>query len=385
MAEQLLDLAQVRAGVEELGGEDVAERVRGDALSLADAGRFDVVSEDLAELGVVESLALDADEERLLDERAGAPRSSRRSAARARGGSGSSAAGRPSPCARAGVAARGRCRPSRDRPARRGGGPRRPSAPGAAGRARAWRGNGAPRSRPGPLPRRGARARPSSARPEALRASSASAAGSAGSRSSRSSSTRKRKKHFSAAVVRAWLETAGRRVLLLGQERAQVRHLHFRESLDPLTLQVTQTSRNVTLVRRASHRGKPPLRPAKAQEIGQFLPCQFTHRSSFGQPSGPRWGEHWAYPAYRPATEKALAPTGLFLWSRFAGESSGSLGGLTGSRRNADRNRDTRNAISGAVPAYGRPINPCGSRSCARAKAFSQHSTTGHLTLRRCG
>src|SRR6188472_1083254 len=35
--------------------------------------------------------------------------------------------------------------------------------------------------------------------------------GSAGSRSSRSSSTRKRKKHLSAAVVRAWLETAGRR------------------------------------------------------------------------------------------------------------------------------------------------------------------------------
>jgi hypothetical protein len=34
-------------------------------------------------------------------------------------------------------------------------------------------------------------------------------------------------------------------------------------------------------------------------------------------------------PAYRPATEKALA-TGLFLWTRFAGDSSGSpRGGLT--------------------------------------------------------
>ena len=34
-------------------------------------------------------------------------------------------------------------------------------------------------------------------------------------------------------------------------------------------------------------------------------------------------------PAYRPATEKALV-TGLFLWSRFAGDSSGSpRGGLT--------------------------------------------------------
>jgi hypothetical protein len=35
--------------------------------------------------------------------------------------------------------------------------------------------------------------------------------GDAGSRTIRSSSTRKRKKHLSAAVVRAWLETAGRR------------------------------------------------------------------------------------------------------------------------------------------------------------------------------
>jgi hypothetical protein len=41
--------------------------------------------------------------------------------------------------------------------------------------------------------------------------------------SSRSSSTRKRKKHLSAAVVRAWLDTAGR-LLLLGEKGAQVRH-----------------------------------------------------------------------------------------------------------------------------------------------------------------
>jgi hypothetical protein len=50
--EQLLDLAQVGAGVEQLGGEDVAERVRRDVLPLADAARVDVVAEDLAELGV---------------------------------------------------------------------------------------------------------------------------------------------------------------------------------------------------------------------------------------------------------------------------------------------------------------------------------------------
>jgi hypothetical protein len=57
-------------------------------------------------------------------------------------------------------------------------------------------------------------------------------------------------------------------LLFLGEEGAQVRHLHLCEVLDPFTLQVIQARRNVTLVRRARHRGKPPLRPAKAQEIG---------------------------------------------------------------------------------------------------------------------
>jgi hypothetical protein len=43
------------------------------------------------------------------------------------------------------------------------------------------------------------------------------------------------------------------------------------EVVDSLTLQVIQARRNVTLVCRARHRGKAPLRRAKAQEIGQFL------------------------------------------------------------------------------------------------------------------
>lgn len=64
--EQLLDLAQVRPSVEELGGEDVPERVRSDALALVDAARIDVVAERLAELGVVEPVTLDANEDRLL-------------------------------------------------------------------------------------------------------------------------------------------------------------------------------------------------------------------------------------------------------------------------------------------------------------------------------
>jgi hypothetical protein len=71
--------------------------------------------------------------------------------------------------------------------------------------------------------------------------------GSAGSRTIRFSSTRKRKKHLS-AVVRAWLDTAGPPLLFLGEKRAQVRDADLREFVDPLTLQVIQTRRNVTLV-----------------------------------------------------------------------------------------------------------------------------------------
>jgi hypothetical protein len=53
VTEELLDLTQVRAGAEQLGREDVSERVGRDALALVDAARVDVVAEDLAELRVV--------------------------------------------------------------------------------------------------------------------------------------------------------------------------------------------------------------------------------------------------------------------------------------------------------------------------------------------
>jgi hypothetical protein len=43
--EKLLDLAQVRARAQKLGGEDVAKRVRGDALALAYARRAGVATE----------------------------------------------------------------------------------------------------------------------------------------------------------------------------------------------------------------------------------------------------------------------------------------------------------------------------------------------------
>jgi len=52
VAEQLLDLAQVGARVEELGGEDVAERLRRDALRSLTPAAFDVVAKDLPELDV---------------------------------------------------------------------------------------------------------------------------------------------------------------------------------------------------------------------------------------------------------------------------------------------------------------------------------------------
>src|SRR6266511_630474 len=45
------------------------ERMRRDALALVDAGRIHVVAERLAELGVVEPVALHTDEDRLLGER----------------------------------------------------------------------------------------------------------------------------------------------------------------------------------------------------------------------------------------------------------------------------------------------------------------------------
>jgi hypothetical protein len=69
VTEELLDLTQVRAGARELRGEDVPQRVWGDALALVDATRVDVVAEDLTELGVVEPVPLDADEDGLLGQR----------------------------------------------------------------------------------------------------------------------------------------------------------------------------------------------------------------------------------------------------------------------------------------------------------------------------
>jgi hypothetical protein len=52
VAEQLLDLAKVRARVEELRGEDMPQRVRRHAFALADAACLDVVAEELVELRV---------------------------------------------------------------------------------------------------------------------------------------------------------------------------------------------------------------------------------------------------------------------------------------------------------------------------------------------
>src|SRR5437016_1010629 len=66
VAEELLDLAQVRTRVQELGRKHVPKCVRGDALALADAGSGDVAAKDLAQLCLVQAAALDADEDRPL-------------------------------------------------------------------------------------------------------------------------------------------------------------------------------------------------------------------------------------------------------------------------------------------------------------------------------
>ena len=101
----------------------------------------------------------------------------------------------------------------------------------------------------------------------------------------------------------------------LGEEGAQVRHLHLGE-LDPLTLQVTQTRRNVTLVRRASHRGKPPLHLQKRRKsASSLLACFF-----IDPPSG-------SLPAPAGASSGVLRLTGLLRkkpWQRgfFYGPSS---------------------------------------------------------------
>jgi hypothetical protein len=69
VTEQLLDLAQICASAQEFRREDVPERMRRYALALVDAGGIDVVAERLPELGVMEALALDADEDGLLGQR----------------------------------------------------------------------------------------------------------------------------------------------------------------------------------------------------------------------------------------------------------------------------------------------------------------------------
>ena len=50
MTKELLDLPQVRARAQELGGKHVAQRVRRDSLALVHAGRVDVAPEQLAQL-----------------------------------------------------------------------------------------------------------------------------------------------------------------------------------------------------------------------------------------------------------------------------------------------------------------------------------------------
>jgi hypothetical protein len=188
----------------------VAERVRRHALTLVHAGCVDVVAEGLAELGVVEPVALHADEDGLLGERD----TGRVVLGEERGERGMNR-NRPLPAALRAPNAQEPVgevdvvpvEPEQLAPSQPCVGQQYEQQP------VAFR-----------LP--GEVSFPSSSRPGCTSSRSSSPivstsgsasrffgvrSGKAGSRMSRSSSTRKRKNDFSAAVVRAWLETAGRR------------------------------------------------------------------------------------------------------------------------------------------------------------------------------
>lgn len=66
VAEQFLDLTEVRAGAQKLRREDVPKRVRGDVLALGDACGARVAEKRLRQDGLREPPPLHADKERLL-------------------------------------------------------------------------------------------------------------------------------------------------------------------------------------------------------------------------------------------------------------------------------------------------------------------------------
>jgi hypothetical protein len=66
VAEQLLDLAKIRSGAEQLGGEDVAEGVRRDALPRGHACGSCIAKKGSGQDRLRQALALYADEERRL-------------------------------------------------------------------------------------------------------------------------------------------------------------------------------------------------------------------------------------------------------------------------------------------------------------------------------
>jgi hypothetical protein len=267
VAEELLDLAQVRARSEEFGGEDVPERVRCHALALVDTSGVDVVAEDLPELRVVESVALDADEDRLLGE--WDSRGVVLSEERCERGMDRD---RPLPSALR--------LPNPEQPAREVDVvPVKPDQLAAAQSALRHQREQQPvalrLAREVPLPEVVA---------NWLREQSLELAHRQRVREHLSllrRPQRQRRVAQDALLLDEEAEEALERrrrprlardsraaLLLLGEEGAQVHNPNLGEVLEPLTMQVSQTRRNVTLVSRARHRGKAPFRAAKAQEIG---------------------------------------------------------------------------------------------------------------------
>ena len=209
-------------------------------------------------------------------------RGSRRTTARAPGGSGRRAGARLSRAAPEAGAARARRRPSRARGVRSGAGRRRRGVRSAAGRACAGPGGRAPRRRRGRPRRAGVEfAAVEHVRQRLALPRRRSAA--AGSRSIASPSTRKRKKHFSAATVRAWLAGAGRWAASAARKRRSSAGRTSAPRADSLAGEKGETGADVARVGRAGERREAALDRGVVEEVVG----RGTKGPPFGAPGGP--------------------------------------------------------------------------------------------------
>ena len=107
-------------------------------------------------------------------------------------------------------------------------------------------------------------------------------------------------------MVRAWLEAAGRGIASSARNGGGGSPGHIADSLEPPRpggKPGTPERHARTPSKSSGQAAVPSGKSAGNRPVPSS--CQFTRRSSFGRPSGPRWGEQWESPAYRPAKAKA--------------------------------------------------------------------------------